>query len=512
MRNARRQSGCLAALAVTLLLGGIGPAAAQDDVVPPPPIAGPAGRDPSPHQDSVRLTRATSAKLPPDGLFTFGLQFHNGSTVYILDDFLYRISQRDVTASLEAGLLPWLHVWGEVPYRTWSGGREWIPESGSGLADGRFEVVAGRGLVGESVHAALIGGGNLPVGDAGAGLSEGVFSPRVAAALTFSFWTHATLPEMRLHLNYGRTWNRAEEAGFGWGEDTFQPWPPRYQPAAVAGGEGANDTDDLALALEFRAGTTSLWVEYTRSRFRGNDTVGDSEQLSLLGAGLRWGVVEGWAVQGDYLVSLADDDEGTSWWPAFPDHVMSVGFSRQWGFGGADRDGDGVRDRDDRCPDEAEDIDGFQDADGCPDPDNDMDGVPDVVDEAPNDPEDYDGFEDEDGVPDRDNDRDGIPDRDDLCPDEPEDVDGRADDDGCPDDFADRDGDGIEDQDDACPDEAEDVDGFEDDDGCPEDDNDLDGIPDADDACPDEAEDYDGQADDDGCPDLPPAAEDGAAG
>ena len=51
------------------------------------------------------------------------------------------------------------------------------------------------------------------------------------------------------------------------------------------------------------------------------------------------------------------------------------------GFG--DRDGDGVRDKDDRCPDEAEDIDGFEDQDGCPDPDNDHDGIPDEDDECP---------------------------------------------------------------------------------------------------------------------------------
>ncbi|HEY2370375.1 MAG TPA: hypothetical protein VGH87_28460, partial [Polyangiaceae bacterium] len=35
-----------------------------------------------------------------------------------------------------------------------------------------------------------------------------------------------------------------------------------------------------------------------------------------------------------------------------------------------DRDGDGVVDDLDKCPDEPEDHDGFQDDDGCPDPDN----------------------------------------------------------------------------------------------------------------------------------------------
>src|SRR5262245_64111852 len=49
-----------------------------------------------------------------------------------------------------------------------------------------------------------------------------------------------------------------------------------------------------------------------------------------------------------------------------------------------DRDGDGIRDSVDRCPDEPEDKDGFEDEDGCPDPDNDRDGVKDVEDACPN--------------------------------------------------------------------------------------------------------------------------------
>ncbi|MEZ4288266.1 MAG: transporter [Polyangiales bacterium] len=84
----------------------------------------------------------------------------------------------------------------------------------------------------------------------------------------------------------------------------------------------------------------------------------------------------------------------------------------------ADRDGDGINDDLDQCPDEAEDIDTFEDENGCPDPDNDNDGVLDVNDGAPMDPEDPDGFQDEDGVPDPDNDGDGILDVDDQCPNE----------------------------------------------------------------------------------------------
>jgi OmpA-OmpF porin, OOP family len=98
-----------------------------------------------------------------------------------------------------------------------------------------------------------------------------------------------------------------------------------------------------------------------------------------------------------------------------------------------DRDGDTIPDDRDRCPDAPEDLDGFEDEDGCPDPDNDRDKVPDVDDLCPNDAEDRDGFEDEDGCPDVDNDKDRILDRDDKCPNEPETYNGFEDDDGCPD-------------------------------------------------------------------------------
>ena len=64
-----------------------------------------------------------------------------------------------------------------------------------------------------------------------------------------------------------------------------------------------------------------------------------------------------------------------------------------------DRDGDGYKDDVDKCPDDPEDFDGFEDADGCPDPDNDKDGILDVDDKCPNNPEDRDGVEDEDGCP-----------------------------------------------------------------------------------------------------------------
>jgi uncharacterized membrane protein len=98
-----------------------------------------------------------------------------------------------------------------------------------------------------------------------------------------------------------------------------------------------------------------------------------------------------------------------------------------------DSDGDGIPDSLDKCLNEPEDKDGFQDEDGCPDLDNDQDGIPDVLDKCPLEPEDKDGFQDEDGCPDPDNDGDGIADAKDKCPNEPETFNGKDDDDGCPD-------------------------------------------------------------------------------
>lgn len=166
--------------------------------------------------------------------------------------------------------------------------------------------------------------------------------------------------------------------------------------------------------------------------------------------------------------------------------------------GDRDRDGDGILDRADACPKVAEDIDGFQDENGCPDPDNDNDGVPDRQDGAPDEPEDVDRYADADGVPDPDNDEDGILDQDDKCPDQAETRNDHLDDDGCPDEVPDSDGDGLADNVDRCPQQPEDNDSFEDSDGCPDLDNDKDQVADQADGCPDSP----GPAENRGCPDT----------
>ncbi len=85
----------------------------------------------------------------------------------------------------------------------------------------------------------------------------------------------------------------------------------------------------------------------------------------------------------------------------------------------ADRDADGVPDAQDGCPDEPEDLDAFEDGDGCVDRDNDRDSIPDAHElrdgrwtncdrrlengveiDCRNRPEDFDGDADHDGCPD----------------------------------------------------------------------------------------------------------------
>ena len=181
-----------------------------------------------------------------------------------------------------------------------------------------------------------------------------------------------------------------------------------------------------------------------------------------------------------------------------------------------DADGDGVPDREDRCKAEAEDHDGFNDSDGCPEPDNDNDGLADKSDPCPNAAEDVDGSEDSDGCPDPDNDFDGVEDALDKCVA----IAGPKENDGCPD--GDGDGDGIVDKSDRCPDLAgvaalqgcpdADGDGITDtSDQCPNaagllqfagcSDEDGDGIVGAKDRCPEQAEIINNIDDEDGCPD-----------
>ncbi|MFT3845895.1 MAG: OmpA family protein [Lacibacter sp.] len=114
----------------------------------------------------------------------------------------------------------------------------------------------------------------------------------------------------------------------------------------------------------------------------------------------------------------------------------------------ADKDGDGVEDSKDACPDVA----GIAALNGCPDSDN--DGVADKDDKCPN----IAGVARYNGCPVPDADKDGINDEEDKCPN----VAGVARYNGCP--VPDTDNDGVNDEEDKCPNVA----GVASNAGCPE--------------------------------------------
>jgi outer membrane protein OmpA-like peptidoglycan-associated protein len=101
-----------------------------------------------------------------------------------------------------------------------------------------------------------------------------------------------------------------------------------------------------------------------------------------------------------------------------------------------DRDGDGVNDIDDKCPD----VKGLAKYNGCPIPDSDGDGINDEEDKCPN----VKGLAKYNGCPIPDSDGDGINDEEDKCPN----VAGLARYNGCP--IPDTDGDGVNDEEDRC--------------------------------------------------------------
>ncbi|MBD3222224.1 hypothetical protein GF314_13385, partial [bacterium] len=220
------------------------------------------------HQDAPRLTWLTPGFLPPDGLVTAGMALSRYSPEY--DPTGSPAEYSVVQARLYGHWTPWPGVALSVGQnlRAWS---NYLPNpawpsadagaSGLGLADGDWRLAVAvpglpdwLGLVGYA-------GSNLAVG--GEDLGEGATSPEAGATLSLRVWRDHALPEMRLHVSYGRRWNRNEETGFGANLGPGpQPWYPQYPDAASSGGEANNDVRVRGAGLEFRGGTTALWLEY----------------------------------------------------------------------------------------------------------------------------------------------------------------------------------------------------------------------------------------------------------
>ena len=180
-----------------------------------------------------------------------------------------------------------------------------------------------------------------------------------------------------------------------------------------------------------RVGANYLRHDYTGTGLtNGNgDAVGANHFTAAFGAGLNLWLTKnfGLGLQGD-LVNTPGDKSTV---PNFVQASASINFR----FGNNDRDKDGIKDKDDACPD----VFGLAQFQGCPDTDG--DGIADKDDNCPE----VAGPVENNGCPWPDTDGYGVLDKDDACPS----VAGPAENKGCP--WPDTDGDGVLDKDDECP-------------------------------------------------------------
>jgi OOP family OmpA-OmpF porin len=157
--------------------------------------------------------------------------------------------------------------------------------------------------------------------------------------------------------------------------------------------------DEIALALmasyAIVPDSLTFQAEMAGGKQVGTDVEGADFPLELLG-GLIYRIGDSWDLHGAAGLGMTDGIGD----PTFR-AVIGLRYRHRvperHGF--LDTDEDGIIDKDDGCPTDVEDLDGFQDEDGCPEADNDEDGVPDESDECPDLPEEPGG--DRDGCPSR---------------------------------------------------------------------------------------------------------------
>jgi len=438
-------------------------------------------------------------------------------------DYLFFITRMGLTY----GLNDYFEVAVSLDVRNWirtiqdDGGHNMDTLTRGGVGDTEVSGKLSIPLPTERVRVAALGTFSFPTGNKDRRFTTEETEILLMGLATLDFTNLESFVPTRLHVNSGYRFNRNEEKGYG----VFDPEhpdssgfnPPGYPPVPTGENDSYNDAFVLNTAIEFPAPQVSFFVEFNWEKLINididaiNDTLtangmGEVSANTLtLSPGIEFTTKDGSSLKIGGDINLNSGDK-----PSIinaPDWGLwlAIGYAAQ--IIPSDTDRDGIKDKYDKCPNDPEDMDGYQDDDGCPDLDNDGDGIPDTEDQCPDLAEDFDGFQDEDGCPDLDNDQDSIPDKIDRCPNEPEDFDGDQDNDGCPDLVKDSDNDGVPDNVDRCPLQAEDIDGFQDDDGCPDLDNDLDGIPDEVDNCPNSPETFNGYQDEDGCPDEKPIEE-----
>lgn len=221
----------------------------------------------------------------------------------------------------------------------------------------------------------------------------------VAAALSLPTGNHrhfagerGVVLEWRLIGSYaGRRWRAAVDLG------------PRFRsrevvllsPARPHGNELVAALAAEVIVPGLPRDAASVLAEYVVVRGdapRGGDVRGPSPAEARIGA--RWRTAAGWSLLAGLGLGTSAGEVGSPAWRV----VLGTRFDCS---PAGDLDRDGVADRADHCRVQAEDRDGWQDLDGCPDPDDDGDGIPDDQDECRRQPEDFDRQRDIDGCPDR---------------------------------------------------------------------------------------------------------------
>lgn len=406
------------------LFGGVAPARAENPHVNTQTFR------PSPHAYDVLST--LTSDLPEAWAWSAGLWLSYGKNPLVFIDmgeseerFEAISDQLTLHAVGALAVTRWLSVGLEVPVHLVNDGDDTgflplDPIAGTALGDVRLSAKIGivtRAHGEDGVGLALELPLGLPTGDTSAFVSDGwSFAP--TAALDFA------VGPARLAVNVGARLRNTEALALGTEvgpELLFRvgaDWEALPELLTVLG-EVQGASHDFANANN----------TYVEALVGGRLALGDGFAVTLAGGR---GFTEGYGSTAAKVVA-------------------QVGWTAPRAPG--DGDGDGITDDVDECPDAPEDMDGFEDGDGCPEEDNDRDGVVDGADGCPVVAEDRDGFEDGDGCPDGDNDGDGVADERDgpggSCRDDAEDKDGYQDEDGCPD--GDNDGDGILDALDDCP-------------------------------------------------------------
>ncbi|HEX3477988.1 MAG TPA: OmpA family protein [Kofleriaceae bacterium] len=187
-------------------------------------------------------------------------------------------------------------------------------------------------------------------------------------------------------------------------QTTFDVWNIAYRAQFVAQFRAENP--DVKLIPFVLVGGGAMTIVDNGGSKNDAQIAKDTDAELFVGAGLKYRVDNGWGLRLDLRLLFPPSSKDSSFTEDF-EGLLSI--YKELGRQPPkpppppvddDPDHDGIRGAADKCPNEPEDKDGFQDEDGCPDPDNDNDGVPDAQDKCPLEPETKNGYQDEDGCPD----------------------------------------------------------------------------------------------------------------